>query len=214
MYTKIVMNPLARAMVSRGWAVWNIEYRRVGPFGGGGWPGTLDDVKAAVDHVVRFPQIDLDRVVTCGHSAGGQLALWAAAQRPTTDDATGGAAVSPMAALALAGVVDLEAGYDLGLGEGAVERYMGGSPDQVPDRYAASSPAALLPIGVPHVLIHGLDDATVPPSMSAEYCKRAVAAGDDAMYVPLAGLTHRDLLSPNEAGWPAIATHLERLFAS
>ena len=81
-YTKRLMNGLAKAVVKRGWAAWNIEYRRVGFLGGhGGWPQTLHDVAAAMDHIAVIDgAVDPTRVVTCGHSAGGQLALWAAAR--------------------------------------------------------------------------------------------------------------------------------------
>ncbi len=79
-YTKALMNGLARATVERGWAAWNIEYRRVGLLGGGGgWPLTFDDISRAVDHVERLPGVDARRLVTCGHSVGGCFALWAAA---------------------------------------------------------------------------------------------------------------------------------------
>src|SRR5580698_8684810 len=71
-FTKALMSRLARAAVDRGWAAWNIEYRRLGPLGGGGgWPATFEDVAAAVDAVATFSGIDRDKVVTCGHSAGG-----------------------------------------------------------------------------------------------------------------------------------------------
>src|SRR5579872_2037469 len=67
-FTKSLMNRLARAVVDRGWAAWNVEYRRVGPLGGGGgWPQTFADIAAAVDHVATFSGIDAGRVVTCGH---------------------------------------------------------------------------------------------------------------------------------------------------
>jgi acetyl esterase/lipase len=79
MYTKTLMNELARATVLRGWAAWNIEYRRTRWFGGGGgWPTTFTDVTNAIDHVAVLAGSNASRVVTCGHSAGGHLALWAA----------------------------------------------------------------------------------------------------------------------------------------
>jgi acetyl esterase/lipase len=83
-FSKALMSRLARAVTTRGWAAWNIEYRRVGLLGGGGgWPETLVDVGAAIDHVQQLPQLDPSRLVTCGHSAGGQLALWA--RRPAAN---------------------------------------------------------------------------------------------------------------------------------
>src|SRR5262245_61264123 len=85
-YGKVLMRPLARAVVANGWAAWNVEYRRVGRLGGGGgWPDTLTDVAAAVDALAAQPGVDLDRVASCGHSAGGHLALWLGA-RPRLQD--------------------------------------------------------------------------------------------------------------------------------
>ncbi len=174
-YPKVVMNRLARAVAKRGWAAWNIEYRRLGPFGGGGgWPTTLDDVDAAVDHVARLRGVDPERTVTCGHSAGGCLAPWVAARGRRAHDAGSSApAVSPRAAMSLAGVVDLRRGAELGLGGGAVSRFMGGSFEAHPDRYESSSPAALLPLGARQVLVHGLSDTVVPPAMSSDYARAA-----------------------------------------
>jgi acetyl esterase/lipase len=215
-YTKAVMNRLARAVAARGWAAWNVEYRRLGVLGGGGgWPTTLTDAGAAVDHVARLPEVDPDRVVTCGHSAGGLLALWAASRRASAPDVPGSTAqVEPRAAVSLAGVVDLGRGAELSLGGGAVARFMGGPYEEHPERYRACSPAALLPLGIPQVLVHGSLDTVVPPSMSADYQRAAGAAGDDARYEPIEGLGHRQLIDPASAAWPVLAGHLERIFST
>ncbi|HET9690233.1 MAG TPA: alpha/beta hydrolase, partial [Acidimicrobiales bacterium] len=143
-YGKALMAPMAAALADHGWAVANIEYRRVGlGGGGGGWPATFDDVAAAVDHLAAVPGLDPARVVTVGHSAGGHLALWAAGRHRIDGGAPGAApSVTPVAAIALAGVVDLARAAALGLGAGAVPALMGGLPADVPDRYAAGSPAA------------------------------------------------------------------------
>jgi acetyl esterase/lipase len=213
-FTKRLMHRLAGAVTDAGWIAWNIEYRRVGLLGGGGgWPATFDDVGLAVDAVARIPGADTDRVVTCGHSAGGHLALWTAA-RPRLPAGAPGASptVAPCGAVSLAGVVDLVRAAHLGLGGGAVPALMGGTPDAHPDRYAVASPAALLPIGVPQVLVHGLDDTIVPPDLSERYAADAAAAGDqDVTYVPLPGLNHMDVIDPHRPSWPAMREHLDRL---
>jgi acetyl esterase/lipase len=215
LYTKGLMNRLARAAVARGWAAWNIEYRRIGALGGGGgWPSTFADVSSAVDYAAQLPGVDPARLITCGHSSGGCLALWAAAG-PEARLGAGGSqpVVIPVAAVSLAGVVDLERGEQLGLGHGAVSRLLGGSPEQRPEAYRASSPAALLPMGVPQVLVHGLSDTVVPPSMSGDYQEKAYELGDDAVYEPVENLGHRDLIDPRQPSWPVIAGHIGRLFS-
>jgi acetyl esterase/lipase len=213
-YTKSLMNGLAKAVVAKGWAAWNIEYRRVGPLGGGGWPATLADVGSAVDHLRSFPSLDLSRVVTCGHSSGGHLALWAASRHRAPEGTPGTPPlVRPKAAMALAGVVDLVLGVEMGLGGGAVKAFLGGGPDQFPERYRAASPAALLPLGIEQVLVHGLADTVVPPEMSVSYRRAAVAAGDNAVYAPVPAAGHRELIDPTSAAWGVAAEHLERLLA-
>jgi len=104
--------------------------------------------------------------------------------------------VHPRGAVSLAGVLDLERAVALGLGAGAVSRFLGGSPDEHPERYRSSSPSALLPLGVPQVLVHGLSDTVVPPSMSEDYQRAAVEAGDEACYAPLVGVGHREVIDP------------------
>ena len=73
--------PLAAALADRGYAAWNLEYRRVGA--GGGYPETLHDVAAGIDLLRTVDGLDLSRVVPIGHSAGGQLAVWAAGPTAT-----------------------------------------------------------------------------------------------------------------------------------
>src|SRR5579862_1084835 len=73
---------LAADLARRGYAVWNVEYRKLGE-PGAGYPGTFQDVATAVDRLrAEAPRHDLDlkRVIAVGHSAGGHLALWAASR--------------------------------------------------------------------------------------------------------------------------------------
>jgi acetyl esterase/lipase len=193
-WDRTLMTPLARDLAARGLAAWNIEYRRVGQEGGG-WPGTLDDAAAALDHVGSLEDVDTRRVVTAGHSAGGHLALWLAA---------GDRRVRPAGAVSLAGVADLISGAIAGLGNGACQALLGGARDQVPERYAAASPAALLPLGVSQLLVHGGRDDVVPPSQSRDYTAAAREAGDDVELVELAGADHFDVIEPTHASWEMV----------
>ncbi len=138
-WDRTLMTPLAIGLAREGVAAWNVEYRRVGQ-AGGGWPGTLEDVAAAVDRLAEVEEIDADRVATCGHSAGGHLALWLAARHRLAGVQVGSAPrVRPLGAVALAGVCDLEQAWRDGLGRGAAEGLLG-SLDAEPGRYAAASP--------------------------------------------------------------------------
>src|SRR4051794_23939254 len=127
-WDRTLMTPLARDLASRGFAAWNIEYRRVGQEGGG-WPGTLDDVAAAADAVPGLDAVDPTRAVTIGHSAGGQLALWLAGRHRIVRGAPGAAPrLHPVAAVSQAGVADLARGAEEGLGAGACQDLLGGGP--------------------------------------------------------------------------------------
>ncbi|HUQ38841.1 MAG TPA: alpha/beta hydrolase [Acidimicrobiales bacterium] len=200
-YRLDLMDGLARDLSSRGFAAWNIEYRRVG--GGGGFPATFDDVAAAIDHLAAIAsseRLDLSRVVTVGHSAGGHLALWAASRDNP--------AVEVTKAISLAGVPDLVEADRAHLGSDAARELLGGSAAGVPDRYAAASPAARLPLGVPQVLVHGADDDIVPPSFSRAYAAAATAAGDDVELVELPGVDHDDVIDPSSPAWTAVLDRL------
>jgi acetyl esterase/lipase len=185
-YGRDLMEPLCRDLAARGYEARNVEYRRLGARGG--WPATFEDVGAAVVGAGS-------PFVTIGHSAGGHLALWLAAER--------GAAL----AVAQAGVVDLEEAWRLGLSSNATAVLLGGSPRDVPQRYAAASPAARLPLGVVQLLVHGRRDDTVPVEMSRAYAQRAREAGDQIELVET-DEGHFDCLDPSSASWAAI---LERL---
>jgi acetyl esterase/lipase len=215
-YTKRLMHRMAEAVVAHGWVAYNVEYRRVGPLGQGGWPQTFDDVSAAIGALAGVKGVDLGRVVTCGHSAGGHLALWAASGRVTATARV--AAVEPpvqvRAAISLAGVVDLEEAARRNLGGGAVQGLLGGGPDELPDRYRAASPAALLPLGIPQVLVHGLDDTAVPSSMSADYAERARSLGDDATFVPIPATGHMEMIDPGGAAFGEVLACMGRIAAS
>jgi acetyl esterase/lipase len=212
-YGRQLMDAVCTDLGSRGVAAWNVEYRRLGLRSRGGWPETFLDVAAAVDAVVTLdPAIDLSRVVTVGHSAGGQLALWAAARDGLPAGAPGaGPAVRVAYAVAQAGVPDLAEACRLRLSRGVVERLLGGPPERRGDVYALASPAERLPIGVPQLLVHGAADDTVPAQMSRDYHARALAAGDEALLAVLPGVGHYEHLDPTSRAWSAVTGWLGRV---
>ena len=201
-YGKLIMRPLAADLVRRGWVAWNVEYRRLGTGrgGGGGWPMTFDDVGAGIDLLASLgdPRLDLERVVAVGHSAGGQLALWAAGRG---DDA----AVRVGGVLALAPVTNLVAA-------GATARALvGGSPDQVPERFAEADPLQRASLGVPVRIVHAVDDATIPVARSREYVVVARLGEADASLAEIAEGGHRGVIDPSTAAWSAATAALEDL---
>jgi acetyl esterase/lipase len=190
------MKALAADLTRRGRAAWNIEYRRLGRMQGGGWPATFDDVAAAIDHLAELDdaRLDLGSVAAVGHSAGGQLALWAAARS--------GARVPIRRVVGQAAVCDLA-----NAGERA-HALMGGTLDEVPERYARADPMRLLPLGLPVLLVHGADDETVPLIRSRRYAQAAHKAGDAVELVEPSRGGHRVHLDPRSQAWEAAARWL------
>jgi acetyl esterase/lipase len=192
-------------LAGEGIATWNIEYRRIGN-PGGGWPGTFLDVAAAADHVrslaLDYP-IDTDRVIAVGHSAGGHLALWLAGRKriPAGDVLATYNPLHLRAAISLGGVADLRRAWELGLGEGVVRELLGGTPEEFAERYATTSPADLLPLGVRQVLIHGERDVPVPFATCQEYAARAAASGDDVTFIGLPDTGHFEIVDPRASQW-------------
>lgn len=207
------------ALAVGGYATWTIEYRRLGD-AGGGWPGTFDDVALAVDHVRslagQFPRLDTARVVLMGHSAGGQLALWAASR--TSADISGPLLRASGTPLAVAGVVSLAGITDLamfGAGSsgcnGAVTPLMGGDPTAVPERYRAVSPVERVPLRVPVRLVQGDADPIVPLAQSRDFDARNRAAGGMSEVYEIPGAGHFDLVAPHAEAWATVLRALHAL---
>ena len=204
------------AIAEAGYAVWSIEYRRLGD-DGGGWPGTYLDVGQGIDHLRELAQphtLDLGRVVVAGHSAGGALALWAAA-RAKVDDQSALYTPDPLpvqAVFALAPAADLEAVQKRGSCGNAVRRLMGGTPVEHAERYRAASPMQLAPISVPQTLVIGGQDVVwAPPGRS--YYHRAVTVGtEDVRIVDLPDSGHFEMVSPSTTSWPLVISALQETF--
>ena len=207
-----LMDGLAASVAAAGWAAWNIEYRRVGA--GGGYPETFDDVAAALDHLAEpdLP-IDPERVAYVGHSAGGQLAVWAAS-RSSLEPGTAWAdpQVRPRLVVSLAGVLHLVECAESGLGGGACPDLLGGQPADVPDRYARTSPVALAPAEAPVFAVHGTADANVPISQTERYVAAAEAAGGQIRSQVLDGADHFDVIDPGHESWRAVLAELRAAF--
>lgn len=190
-YGRRLMDGLCRDLAAAGWAAWNLEYRRLGVLSGGGYPETLEDVAAGIDALADLDvPIDLGTVVAIGHSAGGHLALWAAAReesRVPVTHAVGQAAVS-----------DLAEAIRLGLSGGAARRIDG----------PGASPIERLPLSVPQLLVHGARDDIVPVSMSRRYHEAALAARDPADLVVLPEAGHFEHIDPASKAWGAVRAWL------
>jgi acetyl esterase/lipase len=212
------IGPMADALRDDGIASWSIEYRRIHE-PGAGWPGTYQDVGRAVDRLRSLAgpyHLDLSRVVVVGHSAGGHLAMWAAARTKLPRES----ALYQEDPLPLRGVVDLDGTPDMAdgyrsmdgvCGENVVEAMVGGTPEAVPQHYAQVSAIEMLPLGVPQVLVWGALDDQVPLSLAERYLSAAQRAGDRVRLVVEPHAGHFEAASPRSASWPAVRAAVRSL---
>lgn len=203
-----LMDGLAVDLANRGLATWNIEYRRRA----GGSQDAHADVAAGIDHLAELAvdfSLDLDRMAVAGHSAGGQLALWAAGRKRLPGDSPwASTGIDPRLAISLAGVVDLEMAARDHLGDNAVEQFFGSPPEE------GFSPADLLPLGVVQLVGHGTADDRVPVGHSRAFVERSRRAGDRVDFFEFEGFDHFALIDETSAAWDtvavAVAEHLTR----
>lgn len=206
--------PQCGGLARAGFAVAALEYRRVG--GGGGWPTTFADVAAGIDAVLRVAdeRVDPGRAILMGHSAGGHLALWAAGRHNLPPDAPGHRATpTPLrGVVALGAVADLGWAFRHRLGAGAAADLLGAHDDSVlAQRLPLTDPAALLPTGIPTVLVHGVRDDAVPADCAAAYATAATAACDRCELRLLDGVGHFEPIDPYSAAWSAVLGAAESL---
>jgi acetyl esterase/lipase len=194
------------ALARAGIATLNLEYRRIGN-PGGGWPGTFEDIAAARQYVVRSAKelatkfkIEVSKFAVAGHSAGGSLALWLAARDSSITRAA-----------SLAGVNDLQRAWELHLSNNAVVELLGGAPGQVAEHFAEADPMQL-PVKARQALIHGSEDAIVPPDFSRQYAEAKAHQGEQVRLIEIRGAGHFDLIDPQSSHWPKVEQSLISLF--
>jgi len=199
-YDRSQMTGLCVDLSAHGLAAWNLEYRRVGA--GGGWPETFADVAAGIDALEELDApLDLLRVGAVGHSAGGQLAFWAAA-RPTLPAGVTGAdpRVRIHAAVSQAGVLDLTLAAGL-MPSSTPTRALLGDPSEHFERYVLASPRERLPLGIPQLVLHGDHDDTVSMRIATSYAAAARDAGDPCELVVLSHTGHFEHIDAGEEAW-------------
>jgi len=200
--------PLAADLAKRGYAAWNLEYRRA--LAGGGWPGTFEDVAAGIDLLATLP-VDTERVVAIGHSAGGHLAAWAAGRGKLPAGAPGASPkVAVTGVVAQAGVLALADCARERVGDRAAFDLMGGGPDKLPEEYRLADPIAAVPLPVPVLCLHSLGDENVPYSYSERYVAAATAAGGQASLRQQYG-DHFTLIDPASHDWAQVIAALPGL---
>lgn len=198
------LGPFAQALADLGYVVAVPEYRRAG-MAAEGWQGTFNDVAAIFDQVTALSAghgADAADVTWAGHSAGGHLVLWAAARPYFPADSPWRGGCDATRVVSLAGCGSLRLCAEWNLDDGAAQNLLGGSPAEVPDRYALTDPAALTPPTVPVIHVHGTSDDRVPLAMS-----QAFPVGH---LVEIPGASHFDLIDPDSPAWHTVTAALAR----
>ncbi|MER6122507.1 alpha/beta hydrolase [Streptomyces sp. NPDC001795] len=236
-YDRRHVTPFADFLARRGFAVANVEYRRgalipsqaagaASPDAGGGggttpvagrWPDTFDDVAAAFDALpalVRemLPQADARRMVITGHSAGGHLALWAAARHVLPPDAPWRTdRPAPLrGVVALAPIADFHAAEKLEVcGDAAVQLLGGKGP--FAERRPYADPALLLPTGIATTLVQGRTDIVVPQAVAESYAEAAARAGEVVGLTLLEDVGHFPLIDPAADACAVVAEEIAQL---
>lgn len=190
-YTLDLMKPIALDLADAGIASWNIEFKRWNENENGVWMDTLSDVMRAWGQLALLPSIDIMRTMVMGHSAGGQLALLlsSVAER------------KPWLTFAQAPLTDLLAADSARLSDegDAVRRWIGGSPDELPELWRRLTPMNNTPAS-PVVLFHGKRDSDVPTTQSDSYADVMKASGCDIQTVYLPG-DHYSIIDAASDDW-------------
>lgn len=224
-YDRVHLSPFADFLARRGFAVANVEYRRGSGLPhqdteapvAGRWPETFDDVAAALDALpalvgAALPQADVRRTVLTGHSAGGHLALWAAARHVLPEGSPWRLPAPPplRGVVALAPVADLTSAVDLDVCGGAIGQLLGDGPE-FKRRKENADPAALLPTGIATAVVHGREDITVPSAVSDAFVAAAAGAGEMVGLTLLDGVGHFPLIDPAADACAVVAEELAQL---
>ncbi|WP_369378008.1 alpha/beta hydrolase [Streptomyces sp. cg36] len=224
-YDRRHLTPFVDFLARRGFAVANVEYRRGSGLpqqGGGGapagrWPETFDDVAAALDALpdlarTHLPRADPRRTVLTGHSAGGHLALWAAARHVLPPDSPwySPAAGRLRGVVALAPIADFARAVELDVCGGAVGQLLG-QDAQFAERRSLADPSLLLPTGVATTLVQGRDDIVVPQAVAEAYADAAAEAGEPVGYTLLEGVGHFPLIDPAADACAVVAEEIAQL---
>ncbi|MFD8913058.1 alpha/beta hydrolase [Streptomyces sp. NPDC059575] len=220
-YDRRHITPLADYLARRGFAVANVEYRRGSSSGAddeaGRWPETFDDVAAALDALpvlarAALPQADTRRIVLTGHSAGGHLALWAAARHvlPAGSPWRTDRPAPLRGVVALAPVADFALAAKLEVCRDAVIQLLGG-PDLFTERRPHADPALLLPTGIATTLVQGRTDLDVPEPVSEAYAEAAAKAGEVVGLTLLEDVGHFPLIDPAADACAVVAEEIAQL---
>ncbi len=215
------MDYIAEDLRKNGVAVWNVDYRPLGS-NGAGYPGSFNDIADAVDYVRTLAQtykLDSNRVVIIGHSAGGHMALWAAARYKLAPN-------SPLyrknplaltAAISLSGIPDLKDYRDHGPAcdqPDTINHLTGANTREATTVFSDTSPSNLLPLNTPQIIVAGDQDSIVPAQFGNSYAHMAKQAGDNVEFISFPHAGHFEMIAPQSDAWQQIKARVLTLLKS
>ena len=206
------LGQLSKALVSLGFAVWNLEFRRLG--NGGGFPTIFSDVALGTDYLKTIAakySLDLNKLTAIGHSAGGHLALWLAGRHhlPANNKLYSKSALKLERVISLAGIPDLIEGAKQDICRGACQELVGASPNEKPERYQIASPHFLLPFNIPHWHLVGEHDPIVPVSYLEPFIQKARRQDNKVHFKIIPDVGHFEMVMPDTTCWKSIKEALQ-----
>lgn len=197
---------LASFLAANGVATWTPSYRELGS--DGGWPNTFTDWAQGLGYVKTLAEtypLDLGRITVMGHSAGVTPVMWL----PTGnkgDAVIAGELPEVRAAVAIDGplrIADFVGVDAMVCGQPVIASMMGGSPGEVPARYAMLDPLANRPL-IEQLLV--VDGALPDPDPAMIEGLRAQGVAVEVIRVTQD--QHFNMLVPGTADFAAIGPSL------
>lgn len=199
----------AARLASRGHVVFAIDYRHAPAWK---WPAQLNDVEAALvwvrSHAHEYGA-DASKLALFGRSAGAQLAVIAGLKDPGVS-----------AVISFYGPVNLTRGWrepprpDPIGSRDVLEAFLGGTPDQMPERYREASPISYVSARAPRtLLIYGSRDHVVQPQYGRALHDALRAAGADSELVEIPWADHAFDALPAGLSGQLSMFHVERFLA-
>ncbi|WP_169714758.1 alpha/beta hydrolase [Spirochaeta cellobiosiphila] len=208
-YDRHQMDAISIFLLNQGYTVWNIEYRRAG-YEGGGYPGTLEDVIDAVNYLGElsreYHNITMNQLYFIGHSAGGHLAFWLSKKGKGVTDKR--LLYSPIRIIGLAPALDLVSIFDLYKGK-YVLPFIGGAPQDFPDRYKHVSPIEMLPLNHKQLIIIGEKDSIIPVKQMKDYISKASSMNEEVQLIEVEGGEHMDFVDSHSSSFIELLNYLD-----
>lgn len=212
----VLMELICDDLRNRGIAVWNLEYRRLGNKGGG-YPGTFLDVARGADYIRKIAteyNLDMGKIISVGHSAGGHLALWLSGRNNINKESRV-FIEDPLklnAVLSLAGIGDLKQFREFGdlvCADGVVNKLIALEQREQENPFSDTSPIEILPENTPQVIIHGVYDPIVPPFLGYAYIQKTEERNKNVKLKIILNAGHFEVIAPWTEAWKEICREIE-----